>query len=243
MTPTPTTSRYSSSTVRWGAGAGATSRLNRTVASAVQPHNNIDTARRPTITTRRFPTLPIADLRPLRPRLRGRGRRRGRTLSGATVAELPSLVPEDADDALGRYRKVMTGLYAAGGLLHVPDLLGKGPISAAVGTSSFWELSPLLQAVTVGWAVLGPVAAVGLGTGQAWGDAILVGVASTEIVLGIDFSDAMAPAAIPREVVTVICSQNFIMIRCTSFPSSIKKIMMNSPAPPTASFEHVAGDG
>jgi hypothetical protein len=125
--------------------------------------------------------------------------RRQRRHAGGAVAALPSLLPANADDALGRYRKVMTGLYAAGGLLHVPDLLGKGPISAAMGTSSFWELSPLLQAVTVGWAVLGPVAAVGLGTGQVWGEAILVAVASAEIVLGVDFSDAMGAGAIPRE--------------------------------------------
>ena len=146
----------------------------------------------------RFGGKPLSDTINARCRLRRR-RCRPHRRDGAAVAELPSLMPENADDALGRYRKVMTGLYAAGGLLHFPDLLGSGPISAAVGTSSFTELSPILQAVTVGWAVLGPTAAVGLSMGQAWGEAILVGVASTEIVLGVDFAEQMQPAAIPRK--------------------------------------------
>ena len=68
-----------------------------------------------------------------------------------------------------------------------------------MGASSFEALSPVLQAVTVGWSVLGPVAALGMGTGRAWGEAVMVAVASAEIVLGVDFTDAMAPAAIPGE--------------------------------------------
>jgi hypothetical protein len=154
-----------------------------------------------------FRSTPLA-LPLIRIRRTARSTRRGRT-PGAAVAELelPSLLPETAADALGRYRKVMTGLYAAGrglaniaiarhvighcltktsrvqialdhaaengyqalsygGLLHMTDLFGAGPVSSAVGVSSFWELNHLLQAVTVGWAVLGPVAAVGLGTGR-----------------------------------------------------------------------------
>ena len=68
----------------------------------------------------------------------------------------------------------MTVLYAAGGALHFPDLLGRGPISAACGVDAFGDLSPILQAVTVGWAALGPIAAFGLATERAWGDAVLV---------------------------------------------------------------------
>ena len=71
----------------------------------------------------------------------------------------------------------------------------------ACGAEAFADLSPLLQAVTLGWATLGPIAAFGLGTGRAWGDAVLVGVASTEIVLGVDFAEAMAPSPIPPPVV------------------------------------------
>lgn len=127
--------------------------------------------------------------------------RRDRASPSATRAELPPLVPADADDALGRFRKVMTVLYAAGGALHFPDLLGRGPISAACGVDAFGDLSPILQAVTVGWAALGPIAAFGLATERAWGDAVLVGVASTEVVLGVDFADAMAPSPIPAPVV------------------------------------------
>jgi len=117
------------------------------------------------------------------------------------AASLPPLVPADADDALARFRKVMTVLYAAGGALHFPDLFGAGPISGACDAEAFADLSPLLQAVTLGWATLGPIAAFGLGTGRAWGDAVLVGVASTEIVLGVDFAEAMAPSPIPPPVV------------------------------------------
>jgi hypothetical protein len=107
------------------------------------------------------------------------------------IAALPSLVPENADDALGRFRKVMCGLYLAGGALHFPDLFGSGPISAACGTSSFSALSVVLQAVTLGWSVLGPVAAFG------------------------DFADAMAPAAIPPPVVAaqVACLVSNVAIR------------------------------
>ena len=116
-------------------------------------------------------------------------------------AELPSLVPENSTDALGRFRKVMTVLYAAGGALHFPDLFGAGPISSACGVSSFFDLSPVLQAVTLGWAVCGPVASFGLAFGKPWGDAIVVGVASAEVILGIDFTEATAPSPIPPPVV------------------------------------------
>ena len=161
---------------------------------------------------------------PMLPLLHGMGKQTSRSVVTRStrgragfiaVAELPSLTPKNADDALDRFRLVMTGLYAAGGLLHVPDLIGRGPICAAVGTSTFAGLSPLLRAVTVGWAVLGPAAAVGLGTKRAWGEAILVGVASTEIILGVDFADAMAPAAIPTPVVAaqVVCLLSIVTIR------------------------------
>ena len=116
-------------------------------------------------------------------------------------AELPSLVPADSTDALGRFRKVMTVLYFTGGALHFPDLLGEGPISRACGVDAFSDLNPLLQFVTLGWAVLGPVASFGLATNKTWGDAIVVAVASTEVILGINFADAMAPSAIPSPVV------------------------------------------
>ena len=118
------------------------------------------------------------------PSVRGAGCHHKARGSSAVRAELPSLVPEDSADALGRFRKVMTVLYAAGGALHFPDLLGQGPISSACGTSSFSELSPLLQTVTAGWAFLGPVASFGLATSKSWGDAIVVAVASCEVVLG-----------------------------------------------------------
>ena len=135
------------------------------------------------------------------PSAKGAGSRYEARGSSAIRAELPSLVPEDSADALGRFRKVMTALYAAGGALHFPDLLGQGPISSACGTSSFSELSPLLQTVTAGWAFLGPVASFGLATSKSWGDAIVVAVASCEVVLGFDFADAMAPSPIPSPVV------------------------------------------
>ena len=146
---------------------------------------------------------PLAGVSPPRASAGPPARRRGRAASSLTTraASLPPLVPADADDALARFRKVMTVLYAAGGALHFPDLFGAGPISGACDAEAFADLSPLLQAVTLGWATLGPIAAFGLGTGRAWGDAMLVGVASTEIVLGVDFAEAMAPSPIPPPVV------------------------------------------
>eukprot|EP00740_Mantoniella_antarctica_P026602 CAMPEP_0198690586 /NCGR_PEP_ID=MMETSP1468-20131203/179656_1 /TAXON_ID=1461545 /ORGANISM="Mantoniella sp, Strain CCMP1436" /LENGTH=178 /DNA_ID=CAMNT_0044442961 /DNA_START=98 /DNA_END=631 /DNA_ORIENTATION=+ len=157
-------------------------------AAALPPH---DTVRRRSRLTSSRALLSCAGTTTRR----GQRHRHRLRHAGVVVAELPSLIPSNASDALGRFRKVMTVLYAGGGLLHFPDLLGRGPISAAVGASSFEALSPVLQAVTVGWSVLGPVAALGMGTGRAWGEAVMVAVASAEIVLGVDFTDAMAPAA------------------------------------------------
>ena len=109
-----------------------------------------------------------------------------------------SLVPKDAADGLRRYRAVLGPLFLAGGLLHVPDVFGAGPVSSACGVGSFAELTTPLKALTLLWAVGGPVTATGLFAGTFLGDVGVTLIASAEIVLGIDFPDLIAPAELPR---------------------------------------------
>ena len=88
------------------------------------------------------------------------------------------MVPKDAADGLRRYRAVLGPLFLAGGLLHVPDVFGAGPVSSACGVGSFAELTTPLKALTLLWA---------------------------EIVLGIDFPDLIAPAELPAPIVAAQC--------------------------------------
>ena len=117
----------------------------------------------------------------------------------------PSLVPADAADGLRRYRAVLGPLFLAGGLLHVPDVFGAGPVSAACDVGSFAELTTPLKALTLLWAVGGPVTATGLFAGTFLGDVGVTVIASTEIVLGIDFPDLIAPATLPAPIVAAQC--------------------------------------
>ena len=112
-----------------------------------------------------------------------------------------SIVPADAEDGLRRYRAVLAPLFLAGGFLHVPDLFGVGPISGAFDASSLGELSPGARALTALWAVGGPAAAAGLATGSVVGDVGVTCVASAEIIVGLDFPSAIAPAEIPGPIV------------------------------------------
>lgn len=112
-----------------------------------------------------------------------------------------SIVPADAEDGLRRYRAVLAPLFLAGGFLHVPDLFGAGPISGAFDASSLGELSPGARALTALWAVGGPAAAAGLATGSVVGDVGVTCVASAEIIVGLDFPSAIAPAEIPGPIV------------------------------------------
>ncbi len=112
-----------------------------------------------------------------------------------------SIVPADAEDGLRRYRAVLAPLFLAGGFLHVPDLFGAGPISGAFDASSLGELSPGARALTALWAVGGPAAAAGLATGSVVGDFGVTCVASAEIIVGLDFPSAIAPAEIPGPIV------------------------------------------
>jgi len=83
----------------------------------------------------------------LRARFPSRRRRRN---GGVAVAELPSLIPDNADDALGRFRKVLTPLYLGGGLLHAPDLFGMGPICAATAGPFTAQLFTSTKSLFVG---------------------------------------------------------------------------------------------
>lgn len=112
-----------------------------------------------------------------------------------------SLVPRDATDGLSRYRAVLAPLFLAGGLLHLPDCFGAGPISSACGVASFDALDAPVRALTLLWALGGPAAAFGLATASFVGDVGVVVIASTEIVLGIDFPSVIAPAEIPAPIV------------------------------------------
>lgn len=112
-----------------------------------------------------------------------------------------SILPADAEDGLRRYRAVLAPLFLAGGFLHIPDLFGVGPISGAFDASSLRELSPGARALTALWAVGGPAAAAGLATGSFVGDVAVTCVASAEIIVGIDFPGAIAPAEIPGPIV------------------------------------------
>lgn len=116
-----------------------------------------------------------------------------------------SLVPKDAADGLRRYRAVLGPLFLAGGLLHVPDVFGAGPLSSACGVGSFAELTTPLKALTLLWAVGGPVTATGLFAGTFLGDVGVTLIASAEIVLGIDFPDLIAPAELPAPIVAAQC--------------------------------------
>ena len=111
-----------------------------------------------------------------------------------------SLVPADAQDGLSRYRAVLAPLYFAGGALHAPDVLGAGPNSTGCGVSPFTDLSTALQALTLLWAVGGPVAGVGLLNASFVGDIAVTAIASTEIIAGIDFPHVIAPASIPTPI-------------------------------------------
>jgi len=112
-----------------------------------------------------------------------------------------SILPADAEDGLRRYRAVLAPLFLAGGFLHVPDLFGVGPIAGAFDASSLSELSPGARALTALWAVGGPAAAAGLAMGSFVGDVAVTCVASAEIIVGIDFPGAIAPAEIPGPIV------------------------------------------
>lgn len=115
-----------------------------------------------------------------------------------------SLVPRDAEDGLSRYRAVLAPLFFAGGALHAPDVFGAGPISHVCDVNAFADLSAPLQALTLLWACGGPVAAVGLLRASFIGDVAVTAIASAEIIIGVDFPSAIAPAEIPAPI---LCAQ------------------------------------
>ena len=98
--------------------------LSKTLVSNVNPAHTYTEAQRHELAGGRL------DMRSTR-RRRGAAARRVRR-GGAMADGEFKLIPDTADEALGRYRKIMGTLYTAGGLLHVPDLFGSGIIASEV---------------------------------------------------------------------------------------------------------------
>ena len=100
-----------------------------------------------------------------------------------------SLLPRDSADALYRYRKVMSVLFALGGALHVPDVFGAGPLANANNVDSFQQLPLLAKLVTVLWSVGGPATALSASQNAPIADFMVSFVASCEIIVGVDFNE------------------------------------------------------
>ena len=73
--------------------------------------------------------------------------------------------------------------------------------SPAPSTRRRWASCPRARGAAALWAVGGPAAAAGLATGSVVGDVGVTCVASAEIIVGLDFPSAIAPAEIPGPIV------------------------------------------
>ena len=98
-----------------------------------------------------------------------------------------ALLPEDSADALYRYRKVMSVLFALGGSLHAPDVFGNGPLSSLNDVHAFGDLPRLAQCVTLLWAIGGPAAALAASKNLPVADVMIGCIASCEILVGVGF--------------------------------------------------------
>ena len=116
-----------------------------------------------------------------------------------------SLLPANAADGLNRYRLVLGPLFALGGALHVPDLFGAGLIARACEATSFDGMPTFARGITALWALGGPATAAGMFAGARWADVGVVVIASTEIIAGVDFTEAIAPVEIPGPIVAAQC--------------------------------------
>ena len=111
-----------------------------------------------------------------------------------------SIVPADAEDGLRRYRAVLAPLPRrwvpprSRSLRRRSDLRRLRRVVAG-------RAVPGARALTALWAVGGPAAAAGLATGSVVGDVGVTCVASAEIIVGLDFPSAIAPAEIPGPIV------------------------------------------
>ena len=97
------------------------------------------------------------------------------------------MLPEDSADALYRYRKVMSVLFALGGSLHAPDVFGNGPLSSLNDVHAFGDLPRLAQCVTLLWAIGGPAAALAASKNLPVADVMIGCIASCEILVGVGF--------------------------------------------------------
>ena len=115
-----------------------------------------------------------------------------------------TLLPKDSADALYRYRKVMSVLFALGGALHVPDVFGAGPLANANNVDSFQQLPLLAKLVTVLWSVGGPATALLASQNAPIADFMVSFVASCEIIVGVDFNEGFG-VEIPSPIVFAQC--------------------------------------
>ena len=115
-----------------------------------------------------------------------------------------TLLPKDSADALYRYRKVMSVLFAVGGALHVPDVFGAGPLANANNVDSFQQLPLLAKLVTVLWSVGGPATALSASQNAPIADFMVSFVASCEIIVGVDFNEGFG-VEIPAPIVFAQC--------------------------------------
>lgn len=115
-----------------------------------------------------------------------------------------TLLPKDSADALYRYRKVMSVLFALGGALHVPDVFGAGPLANANNVDSFQQLPLLAKLVTVLWSVGGPATALSASQNAPIADFMVSFVASCEIIVGVDFNEGFG-VEIPAPIVFAQC--------------------------------------
>ena len=115
-----------------------------------------------------------------------------------------TLLPKDSADALYRYRKVMSVLFALGGALHVPDVFGAGPLANANNVDSFQQLPLLAKLVTVLWSVGGPATALLASQNAPIADFMVSFVASCEIIVGVDFNEGFG-VEIPAPIVFAQC--------------------------------------
>ena len=120
----------------------------------------IATPRRPRWETREDQDAGAVAVHRQDPGDRRRGRRVWRAVAGA----------RRCGRRFATAQAVLGPLFLAGGLLHVPDVFGAGPVSAACDVGSFAELTTPLKALTLLWAVGGPVTATGLFAGTFLGD-------------------------------------------------------------------------
>ena len=92
---------------------------------------------------------------------------------------------------------MMSVLYALGASLHVPDLIGIGPLCSLNAVHSFEDLPTIAKVVTGVWAIGGPISSFTANANMKVSDILVCAIASVEIIVGVDFSDEVNGVEIP----------------------------------------------